>query len=273
MEENVIDMKGLCCKIGYKFLLYDINWQVRPCERWVVFGMNGSGKTSLLSIIAGFKHYTSGELILFGESAIESDVLFIRKKIGLVSSSLMDKFYTKESAIDIILSGKTGTLGIDETIDINDRVKAQKILTEFNLDSKINYTFDMLSKGERQKVLIARALFSVPEVLILDEPCTGLDIYNREQMFKIITELAGKNNTTIIYVTHYPEEILSVFDNCLLLRNGCVFAQGKTKELFNSKTMSDFLECSVSVKQKNGKFSIDVLDINTNILKYLKESR
>lgn len=242
METNpIIEMEQVSCKAGYKYLLKDITWRVQPGEHWVVFGMNGSGKTTLLSIAAGFKAYTAGMVKLFGTAPDSENVLQMRKKVGWVSSSFFDKYYTRESVMDIVLSGKYGTLGIESDITLADRKRAKELLRALHIEYCMNATFDMLSKGERQNVMIARALFSSPEVLILDEPCAGLDVYNREDLFQTLTALAEDKHIAIIYVTHYVEEILPIFKNCLLLRKGHIFAQGKTEELLCDDTMSQFL--------------------------------
>ena len=120
-------------------------------------------------------------------------------------------------------------------------------MCELHLADKINRPFDLLSKGERQNVLIARALFAQPEMLILDEPCNGLDVYNREYLFKTIDQLAYAGKMTIIYVTHYTEEIGEIFTKSLLLRNGGVYAQGDSASLFAKEVLSDFLGYDVCI--------------------------
>ena len=269
-EDVVIDVSHICCKAGYRYLLHDVTWQVRAGEHWVVFGMNGSGKTTLLSIIAGFKHYTAGELKLFGEAPNANNILRLRQRIGWVSSAFFDQYYTKESVLDIVLSAKSGTLGLDGSQSLNDRKLAQDLLTALNLSERMHYTFDMLSKGERQNVLIARALFTKPDILVLDEPCTGLDIYNRAYLFQTLKEMAGSKNTTIIYVTHYAEEITSVFDNCLLLKNGRVFAQGKTQTLFQNELLSQLLDHPVVITNgQDGMMALQVQDVKPDIVAFM----
>ncbi len=268
--DNVIEVHNLSCRAGYKYLLKDIDWQVKRGERWVVFGMNGSGKTTLLSIIAGFKHHSSGEISLFGEALSNENILAMRKKIGWVSASFFDKYYSKEAVSDIVLSGKYGTLGIGYDITCADRKKASRLLDELGLSERKNYTFDMLSKGERQNVLIARALFNTPEILILDEPCTGLDIYNREYLFQTLEVLQKEKNMTIIYVTHYAEEIKPYFDQCLLLKNGHIFAKGKTTELFTAEKISLFLNHRVNVATApTGEMHIIVQDVAPKVSELL----
>ena len=257
-EQKVIELDKVSCKAGYKYLLRDISWQVAPGEHWVVFGANGSGKTTLISIIAGFKHYTAGCVKVFGENFSNDNILAIRKRIGWVSSSFFDKYYSKESALHIVLSGRNGTLGLDDDITLEDVWLAKTLLAELQLGDKINRTFDMLSKGERQNVLIARALIGGPEILILDEPCTGLDVYNRSYLFSTIEELSKEKHLSIIYVTHYAEEITPLFQKALLLKNGHIFAAGDTSAVFNDQTIGELLGYPVEIRQEDAFYRLKV---------------
>ena len=252
----IIETKHLSCKAGYRYLLQDINWTVNQGEHWVVFGMNGCGKTTLLSIIAGFNAETHGSLQVFGEPYTKDNVLDFRRRIGWVSSSFFDKNLTRESALDIVLSGKFGTLGLDYNITNQDVIKAHNLLQELRLGDKVNRPFHLMSKGERQNVLIARAFMGNPEILVLDEPGTGLDVFAREYMLSTIEELAKKSDMTIIYVTHYTEEILDVFDKCLLMRDGCIYQQGATKDLFTAENMSEFLQYPVTIEQNGDRMQV-----------------
>lgn len=264
----VIKTKGLGCKSGYKFILKNIDWEVEKGQHWVVFGMNGSGKTTLLSIVAGFKDHTHGELEVLGEQYNDENILEIRKKIGWISGSFFDKCLARETVLDIVLSGKLATLGIDSTINDLDVIRAKALLTELRLKSKINYPFDLLSKGERQNVLIARALMPNPEILILDEPCTGLDVFAREYLLSTIRDLALTTDVTIIFVTHYTEEILDVFKNCLLLKDGKIYAKDTTEKLFDSEHLSQFLNYPVEVRWENNRISVS-LEVDSHIKELL----
>lgn len=127
----------------------------------------------------------------------------------------------------------------------------------------------MLSKGERQNVLIARALINQPSLLLLDEPGTGLDILAREQMFATVRELAEETETTLIYVSHYTEEILDIFQYCLLLKNGRVYKQGLTRDCMTSDVLSNFLQHPVNARQERGKTYLEI-DVATEIVKLMK---
>ena len=239
--EPIIQTAHLSCKMGQSYLLKDITWQVLPGQNWVVYGLNGSGKTTLLSIIAGYKSYTQGQLRIFGQSYSNANVLALRRRIGWVSGSFYDRYYTKESVLDIILSGKFGTLSVGSDLTLSDVALARQLTEELGIADKLYHAFDMLSKGERQNVMIARALFAGPDLLVLEEPCSGLDVYNRAHLFASIRQLAQKQGLTIIYVTHYTEEIIDIFDHALLLRKGRVFAQGLTQDLLQTQTLQNFL--------------------------------
>lgn len=250
--EVIIQTKNLSCQSGFRFLLKDVTWEVKRGEHWAVLGMNGSGKTTLLSIIAGYKQYTSGDVTVFGEHYDDENMLDFRKRIGWVSASFFDRFYTKESALNIVLSGKCGTLGINDDITCADVRRAKMLLRELGQADRLDTPFDMMSKGERQNVLIARALMIRPEILVLDEPATGLDIVARQRLNLMIKNLAEDTDMTIIYVTHYLEEITPEFQHILLLKSGRAYGQGLTKDYLTTETMSQFLDRSISITHQNG---------------------
>ena len=125
--------------------------------------------------------------------------------------------------------------------------RPKALLRELQLQDKINTPFYLMSKEERQNVLIARALIAQPQILVLDEPSTGLDIYAREHMLNTVRDLAQNQQVTVIYVTHYPEEIQPFMNKTLLLRDGQVFAQGNTDEIVTSSMISDLMREPVVV--------------------------
>lgn len=238
MNETIIDAKKLSVRSGNTFLLNEVSWQVRRGEHWLVFGMNGSGKTTLLSIVAGFNAATSGSLSVFGEPYTRENILTRRRRIGWVSASFFDKCYRREQALDIVLSGLSGTLGADFSVSDADVRRAKELLRNLGMETKMHKPLDMLSKGERQNVFIARALIAEPEILVLDEPGTGLDVYARARMMDIVRDLAEQGQVTVIYVTHYLEEIQPFMTKTLLLRGGRVYAQGDTADVMTAENLS-----------------------------------
>ncbi len=260
---TVIKTTNLCYRSGKRFLLNHINWEVEKGDHWLIFGMNGSGKTTLLSTIAGFLPITEGELFVLNQQYNAMNIFSLRKKIGWVSSSFFDKYYTKESALQIVLSGLSGTFNIDFAITDFEVRQAKALLRELNLGEKINQPFCFMSKGERQNVLIARALITSPEILVLDEPGTGLDIYARKHMMNTVKELAESGKVTILYVTHYPEEIQSFMNKTLLMRNGRIFAQGDSNKILTEENISALLNAPVELqKNADGTMSMSVSAIS-----------
>lgn len=271
MVDYLIQVENLSVKMGNRYLLENINWRVKPGEHWVVFGMNGSGKTTLLSVISGFQHFTEGSLAVFGKAYSNDNILSVRKKIGLVSSSFFDKHYSKEPILNIVLSGCTGTLGLANNISLNDVRTAKSLLTAMHLGDRMHHSFDMLSKGERQTVLIARALIAKPEILILDEPCTGLDVYWRSYLFDTVKQLVATMPITIIQVTHYVDEIIPIFKNALFMKNGRIFREGSVEELFTAQNLSSLLGYSVECEQDTtGMYHMD-LKVESDIINILKD--
>lgn len=258
MQDIVIDAGKLSCLSGVRYLLKEVNWQVRRGEQWVVFGRNGCGKTTLLSIIAGYRGYSAGRLTVLGQTYTAENILQLRRGIGWISSSFFDKCYSRESVMAIVLSGKFATLGLDFDVRNEDVVRALDLLRSVGLENKAKASFDVLSKGERQNVLIARAFMNRPQILILDEPGTGLDVLARERLLCTIQKMAQQERVTVIYVTHYPEEILPSFKHCLLLKNGAVYKKGLTAELMTSEEMSRFLESRVEVAYRHDRFDFSL---------------
>lgn len=264
-EDVIIKANKLCLQSGKRYLLRDIDWEVKRGEHWLVFGMNGCGKTTLLGTVAGFKSQTSGTLEVFGQPYTNENILELRSKIGWVSGSFFDKCYSHESALNIVLSGLFGTLGIQFSITNAQVRQAKALLKEMRMGDKINTPFDFMSKGEQQNVLIARALMAEPEILVLDEPGTGLDVYAREHMLQTVQELAEKRQVTVIYVTHYPEEIQPFLQKTLLMQDGKVFAQGNTEDIMTSENISALLQDTVTIQHEAGNHIRMLLDASSAV--------
>lgn len=245
----LIQASELCCRSGKKFLLNHINWKVEQGEHWLIFGLNGSGKTTLLSTIAGFKPLTSGTLYILGQEYKKENIFDLRKRVGMVSNSLFDRIYFNESALQIVLSGLFGAFNIEFGIRDENIRFAKKLLQELRMGEKMYQPFGTMSKGERQNVLIARALITKPEILLLDEPTSGLDIYARDHLYQTISALANSGKVTILYVTHYSEEVPAFINKTLLLRNGYVFSQGSVEEMLTSSKVSSLLNEKVCISR------------------------
>ena len=269
MAEEVIMLKNVSCLHGKNYLIKNINWNVKKGEHWLVFGMNGCGKTTLLSIIAGYQNYL-GEMSICGKEYNKDNISQLRRNIGFVSASFFDKFFKHESVINIVLSGLFGNLSGGYITDYSDIKKAKRLLMELHLGDKMNKSFDTLSKGEQQNVLIARALITEPSILVLDEPGTGLDVLAREYLLQTIKDFSKNKEVTIIYVTHYVEEILDIFEHCMLMKNGDIFNKGLTNDIFSQKNLEEFLTVPINLNCVNSRMWLDI-DTTSRMVDILKE--
>lgn len=259
VETMVISMEHVSCIRDSHTILHNINWSVLPGEHWAIFGLNGSGKTTLLNIVNGYIYPSTGTVSVLDRVFGKYDLRELRKSVGWISSSLQERLYTNHTAENIVLSGLFSTIGLYDRITPHDTERARLLLEKLGCRHVTEKPYSILSQGEKQKVLIARGLINSPRLLILDEPCTGLDIFSREHMLETIGALAAdRNSPSIIYVTHRTEEILPVFSNTLLLRQGRVFLSGRTDEIFTEANLSAFLETPVNVKKKNRRFWLEL---------------
>lgn len=267
MSHLVIETKNLGLRLGNRYILKDINWTIKRGERWVVFGANGSGKTTLMSILAGYGYFSEGVLKVFGDPFMEDNVIQKRKVIGLVSGAFFERYYRQEAVEDIVLSGLSGALMHDMTTSDQDRQRMRRLLKALKIENKQKMPFSYLSKGERQNVLIARALIGRPQILILDEPAAGLDLYHRELLVNTVHDLAKYTDMTIIYITHYIEEIQEEFKQGVLLKNGRIYRQGNAESLFTSEVFSDFLDLPVKIdKDIYGRHATLLMDASLHTL-------
>ena len=240
-------------------ILDDVSWRVARGEHWVMLGANGSGKTSLLSALTGYLMPTDGEISLLGETYGESDWRELRKKIGLVSSSVRQRMADEEPALETVASGKYAMIDFWGTLTRTEKSQARKLLRQVECEYLAARPWRVLSQGERQRVLIGRALMAKPRVLILDEPCAGLDPAAREHFLQFIQRLgAQKNSPTLILVTHHVEEIMPVFSHVLILKNGRVLVAGKKSVVMNSKNLSQAFHARTVLVTKKQRYELKV---------------
>jgi iron complex transport system ATP-binding protein len=253
-----IKLENVSLKRNGQWLLRDINWHIQNGEHWVLYGLNGAGKTALLNMLCAYYFPTEGSVTVLGKK-FGQDYLAekLRQKIGLVSSNLQQKLYPSDTAYQIVLSGAFASIGLYEKPTDKMREKAIGLLEELHCLSYADRAYETLSQGERQRVLIARALMADPELLILDEPTTGLDFLAREQLLEALVSINNRINApTFLYVTHHVDEILPIFTHTLLLKSGEVFDSGPTYEMISDEKLSMLFERDVLVSWENGRASL-----------------
>ena len=255
----VLEVSHLRIERSGTVILDDISWCVQHGEHWVIIGANGSGKTSLLSALTGYFMPTSGEIQLLGEHYGQSDWRELRKRIGLVSSSIRQMMADGEPALETVIGGKYAMIDFWGKVRPRDRAQALRILKQVECEYLAARPWQVLSQGERQRVLIGRALMAKPKVLILDEPCAGLDPAAREHFLHFLERLGKEISApALLFVTHHVEEIMPVFSHALILKAGRALAAGPKRTVMNSQLFSAAFGTRVRLGLAQGRYNLSV---------------
>lgn len=220
-------------------ILGPIDWRLFPSERWVILGPNGAGKTTLLQLIGALIHPTIGRVEILGERLGSVDVFELRPRIGITSSALNDSIPAEERVLDLILTAAYAITGrwIEE-YDLWDESRAKALLDIFGIRELSQRKFGTLSEGERKRALIARALMSDPEILLLDEPAAGLDLGGREDILgRISRYLDEANAPASVIVTHHIEEIPPGTTHAILLKSAGVYSSGPISQVLTEENL------------------------------------
>ncbi|MGX7106309.1 ABC transporter ATP-binding protein [Hutsoniella sourekii] len=233
-----------------KTILSGINWQTYPGEHWAIIGLNGSGKTSLLNIINGYSFPSQGQVQVLDTTFGKGSLPKLRESIGFISSALdrYESTFRRQTVSDLILSGKFASIGLypNQEVTEGDQVLVKSLADAVGMGPFLNRHYFNLSQGEKRRALIARALMSQPKLLILDEPCTGLDLLARERLLQQMEELA-LTTQQLIYVTHYIEEITPIITHVLLLKDGQIVSQGPKEEVLTSERLTQTFQVPIQL--------------------------
>jgi iron complex transport system ATP-binding protein len=255
----ILTVTGLSVRRGRTTILREVSWRIQRGEHWVILGANGSGKTSLLNALTGYLMPTSGEISVLGETYGESDWRELRQRIGLVSSSVRQMMADDEPALLTVASGRYAMIDFWGTPKPAELRAAKRLLQQVEAPYLADRPWRVLSQGERQRVLIARALMANPALLILDEPCAGLDPATREQFLQFLQRLGRKRNApTLVLVTHHVEEIMPVFTHVLLLKNGRHLSSGRKVPTLTNALLSETFAAKVRVQRQAQRYSMRI---------------
>lgn len=252
----LLDFRDVLLRRNRKVLVGPVTWSVELDERWVVLGPNGAGKTSLLRIAAAMEHPTSGYAAILGERLGRVDVAELKARIGLSSAALAQRIPDNEVVRDLVVSAGYAVLGRwREEYEEVDTARAVDMLETLGAEHLSDRTYGTLSEGERKRVLIARALMTDPELLLLDEPAAGLDLGGREELVARLGELAADPDApAMVLVTHHVEEIPPGFSHALLLSEGGIVAQGLLSDVMTSENLSRAFGQSIVVEMIDGRY-------------------
>ncbi|MGA1479909.1 MAG: ABC transporter ATP-binding protein [Candidatus Nanopelagicales bacterium] len=257
----VLDLDRVGVRRGTAWILSDLTWRVEDDQRWVLLGPNGAGKSTLLSIAATRQHPTTGSARILGETMGMSDVFDLRPRIDLVGAGLSESISARERVRDVVLTASWGMTGRwREEYDAADARRADRLLHLLGVADLAERRFGTLSDGERKRCLIARALMSDPELLLLDEPAAGLDLGGREQLVGRLSAMAlDPTAPTTVLVTHHVEEIPLGVTHALLLRDGRSIAQGPVEAVLVNEALSAAYGLPLEVQRRDGRWAARAL--------------
>nr|WP_020677164.1 molybdate ABC transporter ATP-binding protein ModF [Geopsychrobacter electrodiphilus] len=215
----LIEMRDVEVRYAEKYVLNKLSWTVKPGEHWQISGPNGAGKSTLLNLISGDNTQAyANDIRLFGRKKGSGESVWeIKKRIGLVSSTLQQNYGLRVSVTTVGISGFFDSIGVYQKPTSQQQDIVLEWLRILHMENRRNDPFRSLSYGEQRLVLLARAMVKQPQLLILDEPCQGLDDVNRAMVLKLIDHLGTIGTTQILYVTHHPEDRIPCTTNHLSL--------------------------------------------------------
>lgn len=253
-----LDLRSVSHLAGGKKILDSINWTVRQGEHWAILGPNGSGKTTLLRIASGYL-WPNGGGEVYRKGKTLTHLPKLRKSIGWVTASLASEIPVQEKALNTVVSGKFAQIGylggMWGQASRYDYACARRYLEELGCLHLSDQAFGTLSQGEQQKVLIARARMTKPYLIILDEPCAGMDPGAREKFLAALGKIGKQAKIpALIYVTHHVEEILPLFRNTLVLRDGKALYSGQTRNVLKRGVLEKLYGVSLTIVRRKGRY-------------------
>jgi iron complex transport system ATP-binding protein len=242
-------------------LLDEIEWTVQRGEHWVVLGPNGAGKTTLLNLAAAVSHPSEGEVEVLGARLGQVDMRALRERIGTVEAKLGRSIRGRATGIEVVLTGAYGSIALQhKRIEPADEERAERLLDAMlGAGALHDRLYEQCSQGERQRLLLARALMDEPELLLLDEPTAGLDLPSRERLISSLDAMAARDpDLPTVTVTHHLEEIPSSSSHALLLADGRIVAQGPIAGALSAANVSRCFEIEVEVARHGDRWAARV---------------
>ena len=252
----LVDMRDVEFVRGGRTLVGPVTWQVELDERWVVIGPNGAGKTTLIRMASAQEFPSAGTVFILGERVGATDMRDLRAAIGVTSSAVAQRVPEDEKVGDLVVSAGYAILGRwREDYDEMDYQQALEVLEQVGAIHLMDRRWGTLSDGEKKRVLVARAVMTNPELLILDEPAAGMDLGGREDLLGFLGDLAmDPDAPAIVMITHHLEEIPAGFTHAMLLDEGEVVAQGLIDDVLTSENVSRAYHQPIEVTNDDGRY-------------------
>jgi iron complex transport system ATP-binding protein len=236
----LVEMHGVTLQRSGVTILSDIHWRVRAGEAWVILGPNGCGKSTLLRALQGYEWPGEGRIAfegrVFGDGA---PIPAIRRQIGWVGGHLDRDLDGGMTCLDAVCCGAIAALAVHQQWDDRLREQARQLLADGGVAHLADRFYGLISSGERQRVMLARALIAQPVLLLLDEPCAGLDPGAREDFLQSLERVLDRpDHPTVVHVTHHVEEILAHISHALLMKEGRVMECGPVGSVLTAENLT-----------------------------------
>ncbi|MGO1435653.1 MAG: ABC transporter ATP-binding protein [Canibacter sp.] len=255
---NVLRLTDVNYVRNGRAILQNLNWAVDSSERWVILGPNGAGKSTILKLASASDYPTSGTVDVLDEQLGKVDVFELRTRIGVAAREQERRIPATESVRNVVLTAAYSVTGRwNEQYDDFDIAQADQVLASWNLTEFADRSFGTLSDGERKRTMIARAVMTDPELLLLDEPTASLDLGSRERLVRLLSEFAQSEYApALVMVTHHVEEIPRGFTHVLLVNaNGQVQAQGELEHTLTSENLESTFGMPFELSEHGGRYS------------------
>lgn len=254
---KLLDMQHVTFRRQGKSILDDVTWGIEAGQHWALIGANGSGKTTLLKLLAAYEWASSGTIDVLGKRYGECHVGNHRKHMGWVSATLQRQLRGHEAAMRIVASGLEASFSWFGEWDDEVESQARAALDTLRIGHLAERTYETLSQGEQKRVQIARALVHTPELMILDEPCEGLDPVSRRMFLKDLAEIAEAGHVqSIVYVTHHIDEVSDWMSHLLVLKAGRILAQGALDTHLNEAVLGEAFGVPCSLTKADGVWNL-----------------
>jgi len=252
---SVVRLQDVTFRRGATEILRGVDLDIGAGEHWALLGPNGAGKTTILNFCGALAHPTTGAVHVLGEQLGRVDMQQLRRKIGHVNPR--HPLRSTLSVLDLVLTGITATIERPNRWKPTaaDIAAADQLITQLGLAQRREARWPILSQGERGRALIARALIARPQLLLLDEPTTGLDVAAREQFLEMIDELRLRQpRLTTVLVTHHLEELPSSTTHAILMSRGEIIAAGPADAALTTEKISRAFEYPITVLKDDGRW-------------------
>ena len=254
--DEVVEFDRAEVRIAGRRVLGPLSLSIRAGERWAVLGPNGSGKTTMLRLAGATRQPSSGRVLVLGAELGRVDLRRLRERIAFVGHAVADQIPSGLSTPEVVLTGKRSTLvpWLQE-YDRADHKRATELLARFGCAHLDGQELSDCSQGERQRVLLARALFGRPDLLLLDEPAAGLDLPGREALVRALEAAGDLAEIPTILVTHHLEELPTTITHAVLLRNGLAGAVGRVEDVLTDGAVGACFGLALSVRRAGGRWA------------------